>query len=159
MKEVKRIKKLMKDLYNGAPWLEITIENTLLNLTAAQAAFKLNPAINSVWEITNHMIWWRLNIIERLSGKIITTPEHNYFLPVTDDSESAWVNTLSRSEQSQQEWMLFLEKLKRDHLNKVYAANGMSFYDHLQGIIQHDAYHLGQIVLLVKHFTPAVIPG
>ena len=29
--------------------------------------------------------------------------------------------------------MLFLEKLKRDHLNKVYAANGMSFYDHLQG--------------------------
>lgn len=82
-----------------------------------------------------------------------------------DVSESALIDTIERFEQSQQEWMLFLEKLKRNHLNKVYAANGISFYNHLQGIIQHDADHPGQIVLLVKHFTPVasnsryLIPG
>jgi uncharacterized damage-inducible protein DinB len=26
----------------------------------------------------------------------------------------------------------------------------MTYYEHIQGIIQHDAYHLGQIVLLSK---------
>jgi hypothetical protein len=155
MKEVKRIKKLMKDLYNGEPWLDVTIDGKLREITAAQAAFKFNPGINSIWEITNHMIWWRLNIIERLCGKIINTPEHNYFLAVTDDSEDAWIKTLERFELSQHEWMLFMKGFKRKHLDIIYPANGFSFYDHLIGIIQHDAYHLGQIVLLAKHFTPA----
>ena len=35
-------------------------------------------------------------------------------------------------------------------MEKVYPNNGMSYYEHIQGIIQHDAYHLGQIVLLAK---------
>ena len=34
--------------------------------------------------------------------------------------------------------------------DKIYPSNKMSYYEHIHGIIQHDAYHLGQIVLLTK---------
>jgi hypothetical protein len=32
----------------------------------------------------------------------------------------------------------------------VYPPNQMTWYEHIQGMLQHDAYHLGQIVLLAK---------
>jgi hypothetical protein len=46
--------------------------------------------------------------------------------------------------------MKLLKKFKRKDLEKNYSSNGMSYYEHIQGIVQHDAYHLGQIVLLAK---------
>ena len=46
--------------------------------------------------------------------------------------------------------MDFLEQLKTDQLEQEYPVNQMTYYEHIQGIIQHDAYHLGQIVLLAK---------
>jgi hypothetical protein len=32
----------------------------------------------------------------------------------------------------------------------LYKSNGMTYYEYIHGVIQHDAYHLGQIVLLAK---------
>lgn len=153
MTETRRLKKVFADLYNGEPWLEVTIAGTLKGIGAKTAAFKVNPQINSIWEITNHMIWWRMNILERISGKIIDTPDHNYILPVTDDSDIAWAKTKEKFEQTELDWLLHFKKLKKTALKNVYPANGLSFYDHIQGIIQHDAYHLGQLVLLCKHFV------
>lgn len=67
-----------------------------------------------------------------------------------DASEEAWLNTLDKLEDSQEQWRLVLKKLKKKDLEKTYPANGMSYYEHIQGIVQHDAYHLGQIVILAK---------
>ena len=35
-------------------------------------------------------------------------------------------------------------------LAKIYVNNGHTYYEHIHGIIQHDVYHLGQIVILKK---------
>ena len=67
-----------------------------------------------------------------------------------DISKKAWLNTLDKLEDSQEQWRLVLKKFKKKDLEKTYPTNGMSYYDHIQGIVQHDAYHLGQIVLLAK---------
>ncbi len=36
---------------------------------------------------------------------------------------------------------------------KIYPPEGQTYYEHIHGNIQHDAYHLGQIVMLAKHPT------
>ena len=104
---------------------------TLKDITAEQAYRKINPNLNTIWEIVNHLIQWRKNILRRVQGETIITPDHNYFVPVIDPSEVAWAQSL--------------QTLAKSHPN-----NNHTYYEHIHGIIQHDVYHLGQIVILKK---------
>ena len=150
MQEVSRIIKLFRDLYDGHPWLDVTLLTTLQKITPAEAAARISPGFNSIWEIVNHLVQWRLNVLERVRGNVIITPGDNYFEPVKDISSDSWINTLKDLEDSQMQWLSFLEGLGESDLKKVYPNNNMTYYEHIHGILQHDAYHLGQISLLAK---------
>lgn len=150
MKETKRIVSLFEKLYEGSPWIDVNVKDTLLQLSFKQAAKKIKPNINSIWEIVNHLIAWRRNVLQRVNGKVITTPAHNYFQPVTDISEANWQNTVDSFEQTQEEWLKFLKSFKASGFEKIYPNNNMNYYEHIHGIIQHDAYHLGQVRLLMN---------
>ncbi len=149
-KEIKRIKSLFEKLYGGKPWLDVNIIDNIKVLNAQQASIKLNQKTNSIWEITNHMINWRLNVIERIHDKMMPAPDHNYFQPVDDQSESEWQATIKKLESTQVAWLNLLENFDEENFEKIYPGNAMNYYEHIQGIIQHDAYHLGQITLLSR---------
>ena len=152
MNETKRILSLFKKLYDGSPWIDINITSVLQNISAEQASKRVVKNCNTIWEITNHLIDWRLNVLQRVQGKIIKTPGNNYFEPVTDTSEKNWADTLQRLSVVQKDWIEFLGKVDLGELEKVYTPNSMTYYENIDGIIQHDVYHLGQIVLLSKQF-------
>jgi len=151
MTESVRLINLFKKLYNGSPWIDVNIVATLSNITTEQAQKKLLPKANTIWEITNHLISWRINVLQRLHGQMITSPENNYFEEVKDTSANAWETTLSKFENTQEQWLEFLTQFKVEDFETPYPGNEMTYYEHVQGIIQHDAYHLGQIVLLSKN--------
>ncbi|MFI5218027.1 MAG: DinB family protein [Bacteroidia bacterium] len=150
MTETHRINKLFTDLYNGNPWIDVTIDETLKNITAVQAAKKVSMQLNSIWEIVNHIISWRENVLQRVQGSVINTPDDNYFTLVKDTSEAEWENTLKKLKVSQQKWISFIENFNEINFEKIYPKNNMTYYEHIQGLLQHDAYHLGQIVLIKK---------
>ncbi len=150
MKDTLRIIRLFEDLYDGNCWLDITLHETLSNISAEQAAKKISPQWNSIWQITNHLISWRQNVLLRVMGKIIETPPDNYISPVNDTSEAAWANTLQHLKDTQHQWISFLESFIEVEFERIYPPNGHTYFEHIHGIIQHDAYHLGQIVLLAK---------
>jgi len=150
MNEIQHLKQSFEDLFDGHPWLDITVIGTLQQLTPTQAYKRAVPNCNTIWEIVTHIIAWRKNLLERLHGVVITTPDHNYFQPVTDASDAAWQQTLDQLHATQQQWINYFEELKEDSFEKIYPNNKMTYLQHIHGIIQHDAYHLGQIVLLAK---------
>ena len=150
MSESIRISNLYQSIYNGNPWLEVTLAHTLENVTAEQAYRKINPNLNTIWEIVNHLIQWRRNILRRVEGETVLTPDHNYFVPILDPSEAAWEQSLQSLAKSQELWNAFFESFDDADLAKIYVNNGHTFYEHIHGIIQHDVYHLGQIVILKK---------
>jgi uncharacterized damage-inducible protein DinB len=152
MTETKRISSLFNKLYDGSPWIDINITSVLKNISVEQASKRVLKNCNTIWEITNHLIDWRINVLQRVQGKIIKTPGNNYFEPVTDTSEKNWTDTLQRLAKVQKDWVQFLDKVDPTQLEKIYIPNSMTYYEHIHGIIQHDAYHLGQIVLLSKQF-------
>ena len=152
MKETKRISSLFKKLYDGSLWIDINITSVLQNISSEQASKRVLKNCNTIWEITNHLIDWRLNVLQRVQGKKIKTPGNNYFKPVTDTSEKNWKDTLQRLSGVQQDWIEFLDKVDPIKLEKVYTPNTMTYYENIHGIIQHDVYHLGQIVILSKQF-------
>lgn len=150
MSESKRISNLYQSIYNGNPWLEVNLTNTLKDVTAKQAYQKINPNLNTIWEIVNHLIQWRRNILLRMQGETIITPDHNYFVPVLDPSDFAWEQSLQTLAKTQESWNAFFEDFDDEDLAKIYVNNGHTYYEHIHGIIQHDVYHLGQIVILKK---------
>ncbi|MDI9355684.1 MAG: DinB family protein [Chitinophagaceae bacterium] len=150
MTESKRLVTLFQNLYNGNPWIDVNIISSLQKLTAAQVSKRILPNCNSIWEITNHLICWKENVLQRLQGEIIKTPYHNYVQEIKSNSDEEWKNTLIQLEITQKKWIEFLKNIKDEDLEKTYPINNMTYYEHIQGIIQHDCYHLGQIVLLSK---------
>jgi uncharacterized damage-inducible protein DinB len=150
MKEAKRIKKLFENLYDGSPWIDVTIMDTLKSISAQRAAKKIAPGRNSIWQIVNHIIAWRENVLLRVQGNKIVTPNNNYFIEIDNVSEAEWQKTLERLANSQDQWIRFLENFDESKFETIYPSNKMSYYEHIHGILQHDAYHLGQIVLLSK---------
>lgn len=150
MKESIRISKLFSDLYNGSPWIDVTLLGTLRNISAEKARARISPERNSIWQILNHIISWRNTVLKRVQGEVITSPADNYFKPVADTSEKAWLQALNDLEETELRWIDFLKKFDESQFERIYPNNKLTFYEHIQGILQHDAYHLGQIVLLSK---------
>lgn len=118
MSESKRISNLYQSIYNGNPWLEVTLANTLKDVSAEQAYRKINPNLNTIWEIVNHLIQWRRNILRRVQGETVTTPDHNYFVPVLDPSEAPGSNHFKIWQNHKNHGMLFLKILMMRILKK-----------------------------------------
>lgn len=150
METTDRIAKLFEDLYDGSPWIDVTLMDTLRSVSAAAAYRKPAPGRNSIWQIVNHLVSWRENVLLRIQGNIIETPNNNYFSEIEDSSDAAWNKTLERLANSQKQWIYFLKRCKESSFDEIYPSNGITYYEHIHGILQHDAYHLGQIVLLSK---------
>src|SRR5688572_12510758 len=137
MKEIPAITKLFTDLYSGDPWIGLNLVDSLKNIHSNNANRKIGNH-NSIWEILNHLISWRENVLERVQGKILVSPDHNYFTPVKDVSDEAWKATLKKLEDSQTKWIEFLGRFNEQDLDKTYPSNGMNYYEHIHGIMQHD---------------------
>lgn len=150
MNEAQRIQTLFTDLYHGHPWIDVTLEDTLSRINAEQANQRPLKNGNTIWEIVNHIIAWRENVLKRVQGEVLETPSNNYIEKVEDVSEEAWQQTLETLETTQKQWLYFLNTFPEADFEKEYPVNKHSYYKHIHGIIQHDAYHLGQIVLLAK---------
>lgn len=150
MKHTDRILELYEDLYGGEPWIDSTLLGTLQPLNAKQAAKRVSPQWNTIWEIVNHMISWRMHVLGRLEGEEINVGDDNYIKPIKDRSEKAWQETLSRLEESQEKWTAFLKKFKDNDLDTVNPNVTRTYSDLFHAILMHDTYHLGQLVLLVK---------
>ena len=158
MKETERITKLFEDLYDGSPWIDSTLKGTLEPVTAEQAMKKISLERNSIWEIVNHIISWREMVLLRLQEMEAAMPDNNFFKPVSDTSETAWRKTLEQLQESQIEWLSFLNTMDEEDLLKINPKSNMTYFYHIHGIIQHDAYHLGQIVLLSKIIQQPPLP-
>ncbi|MEO8514939.1 MAG: DinB family protein, partial [Ignavibacteria bacterium] len=118
MDNINRIKKLLNDHFDGTPWIDHNIIDTLRSVSAKKAAVK-EGELNSIWQIVNHMIAWREALIGRVKDKPIPTPDNNFISDVKDISPKAWKDTLKRFECSQKDIIAFLDKSKDLLLEKI----------------------------------------
>ena len=146
------LKKLFADLYNGQPWTEITLTDIVEGITAAQAAAQLIPNANTIWQLVQHCIGWRDNVLAKLNGVVFLSPEDNYLSMPQDISESTWQTLLLQLKKSEQDWETYLETLDEAQLQSPYLPSKGKFtvFEVIHGILHHDNYHFGQIMMLKK---------
>ena len=149
MNDVERFQKLFKDHYDGDPWIEINLRGTLEGITATMAAQKVG-SLNTIWQIVNHVISWRETLLKRVQNENIPSPENNFIETITDVSAKAWEETMNRLQASQDKLLSYLSERKDTDLDENPLRGQYSRYELIEGILQHDVYHLGQVVLIKK---------
>ncbi|NMH28023.1 DinB family protein [Flavobacterium silvaticum] len=152
MNENKFLARQFESLFDGNPWLDNTIMATLKDVSADKASAQPKTVPNSIWQIVHHMACWRQHVLTRIKGDQLQSPQDNFFSPVIDTSAKAWQTALDNLAKTQEEWLSFLEhQYDDDKASEKYKGTSYSVRDVIHGILQHDSYHLGQLVWLVKY--------
>ena len=132
-------------------WHGPAIADLLEDVTAEQAADRPIRGAHSIWELVLHATAWTEIARERIAGsaKGDPTPEEDW-PPVSDKSAEAWRSAKERLKEAHRE--LAAEAARMDDSTLIGRVPGK---DHsvlvmLHGIVEHDAYHGGQIAILKK---------
>ena len=141
----------------GDPWYGPNIDQVLADITTTDAAAHPIPDAHSIWEITLHLTAWVREVQRRLQLGDWQMPEEGDWpapAAVNAANWSAAVNELSEAHASLAAQLSDFPETRldeslggtRDHA----MGSGQTYRQMLHGLLQHDAYHLGQISLLKK---------
>jgi len=137
-------------MYNGEPWYGDSICQILKGISPDIAFWQPTDNAHSIAQITSHMIYWRQSLINRLNGdldyKSSMTSEDNW-RSSEQLKKQGWKSILKSLDQSHDLLLALLVKQKDSILNKRYSDKA-SYQDLINGILQHDLYHTGQIAYL-----------
>lgn len=141
-----------KEVYNGKPWYGENIVSKLNGITDELAFVRPLENVHSIAEVVAHMTYWRKSLISRLnkdeSFNASVESADNWRDP-SQLREEGWDKVWSDFEASQEEIVEALSRQPVTILETEYSK-GYTFAYLIQGIIDHDIYHLGQIGLIRK---------
>lgn len=141
----------------GHPWYGPPITQVVEGLTAPQAAARPIPGAHSIWEIVLHMTGWVREVRRRLEQGKPRMPDDGDWPDSPQATEGNWWQSLDELQTAHAELREALQQFPETKLtDNVGTAqdqslgSGVSYMVMLQGLLQHDAYHLGQVALLKR---------
>lgn len=149
MTEINRIEKLFADLQHGDCWTGTNFKEALYAVDAVLAIKRISKNSNSIWQLVFHLTYWRTTVINRLNGSMEPPPFKDFALP-DDLTEENWKQTLHDFENVYHQLRSTILHFKAEHLDRPSPKPEQTFYQLIMGCLQHDAYHLGQIVIIKK---------
>jgi len=148
---------LLEQTQSGDPWYGPPIARVVQGLTAGQAAARPIAGAHSVWEIILHMTSWVREVRRRVAEGNSREPDDGDWPELPEPTEGNWWQSLDELEAAHAELREALLKLPDSRMGEMVGTardaplgTGVSYAGMIQGLLQHDAYHLGQIALLKR---------
>ena len=145
--ETTLIGRLIENTFSGPAWHGPSLLETIQEIPAT-AALRKSPATHRIIELVLHMAVWRNFVTRRLLGDNAFEVSDQENFPQSED----WGLAIEIIKKSQTDLLDALKKFPIERLAETVPSRGYDFYTMLHGIIQHDTYHIGQVVLLKKQF-------
>jgi uncharacterized damage-inducible protein DinB len=150
MGEIHRILDQMDRAFSGDAWHGPCLMSVLHGVLAEDASKHPIHGAHSIWELVNHIAAWNTISQHRLAGETVEiTPERDW-PSVGEASDTAWKRALENLVESRARLRDSIKGFSNEHLERKAAGPDYSRYVVLHGVIQHDLYHAGQIVMLKK---------
>jgi uncharacterized damage-inducible protein DinB len=146
--EAARIADQLKRVYEGKAWLGPSLIDILSDVSPEQAARRPIANAHSIWELLLHVATWMRIGRERLTAtKTRDYTEDENWPPMA----GSWQDALATLEREERQLEQAILSFPEERLNEpAPATEPQTFYELLHGVVQHVAYHGGQIVLLKK---------
>ena len=139
-----------ESLYNGHPWYGNSLITILEKVTSKQAFSQPKSRAHSIAQIVAHIIYWRQPLIKRLEGDTAFKPSmqsEDNWKETSRLKKPGWKKLKDKLAQSQHQLITQLKRQK-DSLLKTRYSEKATYEDIVNGVIQHDIYHIGQIAYL-----------
>ena len=142
----------------GDPWHGSSRASILADVTSEEARRRPAPVVHSIWELVLHMTAWTQEVTRRLRGHLASLPEMGDWpaLPARPD-EKSWRSAIQALDEAHAALRRAIEAVDpslldapvNDDRNRE-LGTGVTFAQMINGLVQHDAYHSGQIAVVKK---------
>jgi len=139
--------------FEGNAWHGPSVMEVLSDVTAQQAASRVFSAAHTIWELALHIGAWERACLSRLQGERAELTDAEDWPPVADTSDDAWQQLKMRLQQGNRQLRNAVETIDERRLDEAILPGMPSVYITVQGVVQHDLYHAGQIAILKKALT------
>ena len=146
----------LQRMYAGEAWHGPSVTDALTGVTAAQASAHSSGNAHSIHELAHHIHAWMAECRRRLGGSVPMMPsEGNFPPPGATVDEPAWKALRARLDSEHTALMADVRAFNpaRWHEKTPGAFDdptpvATTFLGLMHGLVQHHAYHAGQIMLL-----------
>jgi uncharacterized damage-inducible protein DinB len=151
MSRGQRVAEALERSVSGPMWHGPALSDLLDGVSADHAAAHPVPGAHSIWELVLHATAWTEIARERLAGsaKANPTPDEDW-PPVKDTSPDAWRAAIERLKEAHRELAADTARMDDSTLIGRVPGKDHSVLVMMHGIIEHDAYHGGQIAILKR---------
>jgi uncharacterized damage-inducible protein DinB len=137
--------------FRGGAWHGLAVAEALAGIEEAAAATRAFAGGHSIWETVHHLTVWNEVPRRRLDGeRLENLPAELDWPPVEDVSADAWRAALAALADAHAALHARVRDLADDQLDDPVAGSDPTVRGMLLGVLQHNAYHAGQIALLRK---------
>jgi hypothetical protein len=157
MNEIARLSRDVKNGFAGDPWHGSSVMTILANVDARLAASHPIEGTHSIWEIVLHLTAWTKEVVRRLEGAHPQLPIDGDWPPVRETDPASWEKAMKALAEAHDVVLKVLGRFPPASLDKIVGGHrmpaigtGVSFHAMVNGLVQHDAYHGGQIALLKR---------
>lgn len=141
----------LRELQEGSLWFDQCFREKTGHLTDAEVFTRPLPELHSVAEHISHILEWRKECLLRLQGD--STDLMNSPADWKDNNELrqlGWESLLQLFYESTDTMIAAIQDQDDSYLETMFRDTGYNFHYLVEGIIQHDLYHLGQIGVTLK---------
>jgi uncharacterized damage-inducible protein DinB len=142
----------------GDAWHGSSRAALLADVTAEEARQVPGEGSHSIWQLVLHMTAWTREVARRVQGEQAAAPDIGDWppLPPTPD-DRAWRATLAALDDAHANLRSAVRSLDPSRLS-LYVGDarhaalgtGVTYAQTINGLIQHDAYHTGQVAFAKK---------
>jgi uncharacterized damage-inducible protein DinB len=133
-------------LYEKGAWFGDTYLEKLADVTEKEAFTQPMKGVHSIAELVSHVIHWRGGITKD-SYPSMESPDNWRSLDTL--KAMGWKKLLEEFTGSQKQVISVLKNARPEYFKEEYRPGNTRDYL-VEGIIQHDIYHLGQLALVKK---------
>jgi uncharacterized damage-inducible protein DinB len=154
MTEAELIAEQLRNAFDGDAWHGPALLELLADVDAATAAAHPLPNVHSIWELVLHVAAWddavnRRIVLGRLGRALELNDAENY-PPVRDKSAAAWKKTIVHAKKTHAALLKTVKALPDRRLRDRVPGKKYDIGFMLEGVVQHELYHAGQIAILKK---------
>lgn len=137
------------------PWHGSSLGALLRDVDAATAASRPLEGAHSIWEVVLHLTGWTGEVARRLEGHAPAMPQSGDWPTPPEPTAARWQETLDALADAEGRLERLIVAFPEDRLGERVGherdaplGTGVSYEGLIQGSLQHNAYHGGQIALL-----------
>jgi uncharacterized damage-inducible protein DinB len=147
--EVRRLADQLERSFHGGAWHGPATREALAEIDTATAGRRTDGARNTIVGLVRHITFWLDAACLRIDGGCEVNPAADW--PQEGRlSNEAWSRALAELEQAHARLHTLLLDLDDDRLDDSVPGSDPTVRGLLLGILQHNAYHTGQIVQIAR---------